>query len=83
MISDQRGIALAGVLVATALAAIIALAACVTTAQVIRVSAQNEELNIAIRNAQNAGYVMSRDLLMAIDVSDADDPSTDETEFIE
>lgn len=82
MIAEQKGFAIINLLVVVALTAIIAIGAGMSTVQVLGVTEKNEELNIAIRNAQNTGYRISQDLLTAETVTSGDDVSTPEVEFM-
>lgn len=79
---DEGGFALINLAVAIAISAVIAAGAGMTTAQILKGSQQNSDWMTAVRQAQNAGYWVSQDALMAQDINISDDPETADEEFI-
>lgn len=76
----ENGSTLAELLVVLAIIAMIALGAAVTTTHMFNVSHQNNEWTRTSLQDQSVGYWVSRDMLMAQQVS-MDDPVTSDTEF--
>lgn len=72
---SQMGFTLVEMAVTTALVAIIALGAGMATSQVFKVSKLNNDMSTAIRQAQNVGYWVSHDALMASSI--VSEPSGD------
>lgn len=71
----QKGFTLVEMLVVTAIIALIALGASMSISQVFKVSKQNNDMSTAIRQAQNVGYWVSHDALMASTI--VPEPSAD------
>jgi len=79
----EKGFTLINVILVTAISAIIASGAGVTSVQVIKVSRLNNDWTTTVRQAQNVGYRVSQDVLMAQTITTGDDPETaDDVEFI-
>jgi len=72
----EKGFTFVELLVVMGIVALLAGAASVTTVQVITVTKQGSDHMTAVRQAQNAGYWISRDALMAENVVVDDDPET-------
>ena len=79
---DEKGFTLIEALVATAIIALIALGAGMTTAQIIEGSQRSSDWTTAVRQAQNAGHWISEDVLIAQAITIVDDPETGDVEFI-
>ena len=80
---SERGFALVEILVVMAIVALIGSAASMATSQVITGTKRSNDHMTAIRQVQNAGYWISRDVLMAQSIAAGDDPETAEiVEFI-
>jgi type II secretory pathway component PulJ len=77
---NENGSTLSELLVVLAIVGMIALGAGVTNAHMFRVSHQNNDWTRASLRDQSVGYWVSRDILMAEQVS-TDDPATPDTEF--
>jgi len=78
----RDGFALAELLVVLTLASLITLGATVTVFHLLKVSRQNSEWSVAVRQAQAVGYWISRDQYAASLMETADDPGTPETELL-
>ena len=78
----EKGFTLINLAVAIAISAIIAAGASMTTAQILKGSQQNSDWATAVRQAQNVGYWVSQDALMAQTINATDDPGTADEEFI-
>ncbi len=79
---SEKGFTLIEVIISTALMAMIALGAGMTTMQIIQGSQQSSEWTTVVRQAQNAGYWVSEDALKAQTIAIGDDPETGDDEFI-
>ncbi len=77
----ENGFAIAEFLVALSLMGMISLGALMVTGQTLKVPGRASDWATAVRQAQNVGYWVSRDALMASTVI-GDDPDTTATEFI-
>lgn len=62
---SEKGFTWIEVVVATLLIALISLGGSITVGQVLKVSRQNNNWSTAVRQTQNAGYWISKDLLTA------------------
>ena len=78
----EKGFTLISLAVVIAISAIIAAGAGMTTAQIINGSQRNNEQATVIRQAQNVGYWVSRDVLTAQTVTSGDDSETADIEFL-
>ena len=79
---DQRGSGIVEAVVAIAVAAIIAAIAGMTAAQIVMGSEINHDLTTTVRQAQNLGYWVSRDILTSQSISTEDDTQTTDIEFL-
>jgi len=79
---NEKGFTLVELAVAIAVVSVVTLGAGVTVSQISGVSQSNVDLTTAVRQAQNVGYWVSQDLLMAQTANVSDDPGTADTEFI-
>jgi len=79
---SENGFTLVGILVTTAIVALIAGGAAMSTVQIIQGAERDSDRTTAIRQAQNAGYWVSNDATMARKIDIGDDPGTGEVEFI-
>jgi prepilin-type N-terminal cleavage/methylation domain-containing protein len=77
---NEDGFTFSELLVVLAIVAMIALGAGVTNAHMFRVSHQNNDWTRTLLQDQSVGYWVSRDVLMAQQIT-ADDPATPDTEF--
>ena len=79
---NENGFTLIELAVAVAIVAVITLGAGMTTANVIKGSQRNTDWTTAVCQAQNVGYWVSQDALMAQTIDIGDDPETGDAEFI-
>ncbi len=79
---DEKGYSLIELLIAISVSAILAIGAGMTTFQIFRGSKQNNDWNIAVRQAQSLGQYVSQDALMVNTIDIGDDPGTEDIEFI-
>ena len=79
---NEKGFTLIELAVATAIVALIALGAGMTTVQIIQGSQHSSDWTTAVRQAQNVGYWVSQDVLIAQTANVSDDPETADIEFI-
>lgn len=70
----EKGFTLVELLAVTAIITIIALGATVSIFHIFRVSAQNNDISTAVRQAQNVGYWISHDALMAENIAATSPP---------
>jgi len=82
MKKGESGFTIIEVLVAIFISAIIVTGAGMTTIQIIKGSQHSSDWTTAIRQAQNVGYWVSYDALMAQTITIGDDPETGDDEFI-
>lgn len=82
MKQGEKGFTLIELVVVIGIMALIAGAATMTIAQVLRITEHSNDRTTAVRQVQTAGYWISRDSLMAQTVITDDDPGTPEFEFI-
>lgn len=82
MKKGESGFTIIEVLVAIFISAIIATGAGMTTVQIIKGSQQSSDWTTVIRQAQNVGYWVSYDALMAQTITIGDDLETGDNEFI-
>ena len=82
MRQNEKGFIIVNLAVVIAIAAIITLGAGMTTVQIIKGSQRTNDWTAAIRQAQNVGYWVSEDALMAQTITIGDDPETVNVEFI-
>jgi len=73
---SERGFILSELLLVIAIASILALAASMTTVQLLKLTDSNSNHTISIRDVQNAGYWISNDTQMAEIVTVGTDPET-------
>lgn len=66
---SERGFTLLEVLVSLAISAFVVGAASATTITMMRLTPQNNDWAVALHQVQNAGYWISRDVLMAQDIT--------------
>lgn len=78
----EKGFTLIEVLIAVSVSALLAIGAGMTTMQILTSSRQNNDWNIAIRQAQSVGQYVSQDALMVSTIDIGDDPGTGDIEFI-
>jgi prepilin-type N-terminal cleavage/methylation domain-containing protein len=78
----EKGYSLVELLVAISVSAVLAAGAGMTTFQIFRGSKQNNDWNVAIRQAQSLGQWVSQDALMVNTIDIVDDPETEDVEFI-
>ncbi|MBI2854711.1 MAG: type II secretion system protein [Chloroflexi bacterium] len=76
----NSGFTLIEYLVTIAIVAILGAGGAATIFHVLRVSQQNSQWSVVVRQAQSAGYWISQDVLEASTIDTADDPGTPETE---
>ncbi len=80
---NEKGFTLIEVMVVIAISALLVLGASVTTIQMLHHSQSSTDKSNAVRQAQNVGYWVSNDALMAKTIEIGDDPVTvDDVEFI-
>ena len=80
--TNEKGFAVINLIVVIALSSIIALGAGMTTAQILKQTQLNEDYATVIRQAQNVGFSVSQDMMMARMVSNTDNITTSDVEFI-
>ena len=80
--SGQRGVTLLELLTAITLAGIVATAVTVTTLQVFAMNTRASNHMLAVREVQQVGDQISRDLLQITEIHTADDPDTPEYEVL-
>ena len=78
----EKGYSLIELLVAISVTAVLAAGAGMTTFQIFRSSKQNNDWNVAVRQAQSLGQWISQDALMVNTIDIGDDPETEDVEFI-
>jgi len=78
----EKGFSLISIAVTIAIAALIAAGAGMTSLQIIRGTARNENHAEVIRQAQNLGSWFSRDALMAESITAGDNPETGDDELL-
>jgi prepilin-type N-terminal cleavage/methylation domain-containing protein len=78
----EKGFTLIEVLIAVSVTALLAIGAGMTTMQIFTGSNQNNDWNIAVRQAQSVGQWVSQDALMVNSIDIGDDPGTGDVEFI-
>jgi len=78
----EKGYSLIEILIAVSISALLAVGAGMTTAQIFRSSRQNNDWNVALRQAQSVGYWVTQDALTVSTIDIGDDPETAELEFI-
>ena len=79
---NEKGFIAIDLVIVVALTAIIAIGAGMTTMQIIDSSRLTGDWTTTIRQAQNLGYRLSQDALMAQTITISDDPETADVEFI-
>ena len=80
---NEKGFTVIEVIVATAITALLAVGAGMTTVQMLNHSQRGGDWANAVRQAQSVGYWVSEDALMAKTIEIGDDPGTvDDVEFI-
>jgi len=82
MRQSEKGFMLIELAVVVALTAILTLGAGMSVVQIITGSQRNEDGTTVVRQAQNVGYRVSHDALMAQTITIGDDPGTGDVEFI-
>ena len=82
MRQNEKGFIIVNLAVVIAIAAIITLGAGMTTVQIIKGSQRTNDWATVVRQAQNVGYWVSEDALMAQTITIGDDPETANVEFI-
>ena len=82
MKKGESGFSFIEVLVVIAISAMIVTGAGMTTVQIIKGSQHSSDWTTVIRQAQNVGYWVSYDALMAQTITIGDDPETGDNEFI-
>jgi type II secretory pathway component PulJ len=78
----EKGFSLISMVVTIAIAALIAFGALITSFQIIKGTARNENHAEVIRQAQNLGCWFSRDALMAANITAGDNPETSDDELL-
>jgi prepilin-type N-terminal cleavage/methylation domain-containing protein len=78
----EKGFTFIEVLIAVSISALLAVGAGMTTMQILTNSRQNNDWNIAVRQAQSIGQQISQDALMVSNIDIGDDPGTEDVEFI-
>jgi type II secretory pathway component PulJ len=79
---NEKGFMVINMIAAVVISSIIAIGAGMTTAQIITRSKCNEEHTTVIRQAQNIGFSVSEDMVMARMVANTDNAATPDVEFI-
>ena len=82
MRQDEKGFTLINLIVVIAISAIMASGAGIASSQIVKGSQRNNDLATATCQAQNVGYRVSQDALMAQTINIGDDPETTDDEFI-
>jgi prepilin-type N-terminal cleavage/methylation domain-containing protein len=80
--NGEKGYSLVELLVAISVTAVLAAGAGMTTFQIFRSSKQNNDWNVAVRQAQSLGQWVSQDALMVNTIDIGDDSETEDIEFI-
>jgi prepilin-type N-terminal cleavage/methylation domain-containing protein len=78
----EKGYSFIELLIAISVSAVLAIGAGMTTFQIFRSSKQNNDWNVAVRQAQSLGQWVSQDALMVNTIDIGDDPGTEDVEFI-
>jgi type II secretory pathway component PulJ len=78
----EKGFTFIEVLIAVSCSALLAIGAGMTTMQILTSSRQNNDWNIAVRQAQSVGQQVSQDALMVNTIDIGDDAGTEDVEFI-
>ncbi len=78
---DEKGFTIIDLVVVIAITAIIALGSGMTVVQIIKGSQRSNDWTTVVRQAQNVGYWVSEDALMAQTIAISDDPETGDIEF--
>jgi hypothetical protein len=79
---NEKGFMFLTMMVALAVLSLIALGAAVTTAQILKQSHLNRDYATIVRQAQNVGFSVSQDMVMARMVSNVDNATTPDVEFV-
>lgn len=79
---DEKGFTLIELLIVISVSSLLAIAASMTTMQIFASSRQNNDWNVALRQAQSIGQWVSQDALMANTIDIGDDPETGDVELI-
>ena len=79
---NEKGFTVISLIVVIAISSVIALGAGMTIAQILKQSQLNEDYATVVRQAQNVGFSVSQDMVMARMVSNTDNVSTSDIEFI-
>lgn len=82
MIRSEKGLAMIELLIAIAIGSALAAGAALTTGQLVQVTRDSGNDSMAVREAQNLGFRVSQDLLMAMKVTLTDDLLTPDHEFV-
>jgi Tfp pilus assembly protein PilE len=78
----EKGFGIVGLAAAIAIAALVAAGAGMTTIQIIRGTARNEDHAEVVRQVQNLGRWFNRDALMAENITAGDNPETGDDELL-
>lgn len=78
----EKGFTFIEVAIAVSVSALLAIGAGMTTMQIFTGSHQNNDWNVAVRQAQSVGQYISQDALMVNAIDIGDDPGTSDVEFI-
>ena len=78
----EKGFTFIEVLIAVSVSSLLAVGAGMTTMQIFTGSRQNNDWNVAVRQAQSVGQWVSQDTLMVSTIDIGDDPETEDVEFI-
>ncbi len=78
----EKGFTFIEVLIAVSVSALLAVGAGMTTMQIFTGSRQNNDWNVAVRQAQSVGQWVSQDTLSVSTIDIGDDPETEDVEFI-
>lgn len=81
MIKGEKGFLIIDLAVAVAILALIAGSAGMIITQLLQITRSSSDFSTATRQAQNLGYRLNQDLLMASTVTTSDDPGTADVEF--
>jgi hypothetical protein len=79
---NEKGFMVINTIAAVVVSSIIAIGAGMTTAQLITNTKSNENHATVVRQAQNVGFSVSEDMVMARMVANTDNMSTPDVEFI-
>jgi len=82
MRKKEKGFSIVSVVAAIAVASLVAAGAGMTSMQIIKGTARNEDHAEVVRQAQNLGRWFSRDALMAGNITAGDDPETGDDELL-